>query len=718
MKEEYIERIYAGWLAKIIGIRCGAPIEGWDYEKIRNIFGELDAYPAEYKQFAADDDSNGPIFLLRALEDSGRGRELTAQDVGQALLNYAPFEHGFFWWGGYGVSTEHTAYLNLFNGIPAPRSGSIAQNGKTMAEQIGGQIFIDTWGLAAPGDPDLAAQLARQAAGVTHDGNGVYGGIFVAVCISYAFVEKDVLKIIEKGLSYLPQDCEYARAVHAVVDFHAGHMEDWRACYRYVKDNFGYDRYPGNCHIIPNISVMILGLLYGEDDFTKTLCITNMCGWDTDCNVGNVATIIGVKNGLAGIPYDKWRKPVDDLLVCSSVVGSLNILDIPYCAAYIAKEAYALAGQEAPDSWKKILAGHPDSCHFEFSGSTHHIRMRRDLLQNPGNQKLECRLWNTDEAAHTGKRSLKFLAKPLRPAEKVLLYKKTYYQPQDFSDSRYDPSFAPLVYPGMTLHGSVMVPKYGAPGSFFSGVRARLYVHEQHGDTRMESGPVVLEPGEWSELSWRIPAMDGVLLDEMGVCFDVVDEHSACQLDLTGFLDDLYADGAPEYTVDFSREKEEVWNGLHREISQFTRLKGLQYLESGEFHISCADFAESYTGRYDWNDYTATFVMTPLTGEHHYVNVRVQGAMRSYAAGFLPGGKLGLLKKQRSYKLLAEVDYPWEAGREYAVTVTAAGSRLSVLVNGARCLEYADVDGPFLTGSIGVSVENGSHTKYSSIRVH
>lgn len=41
MKQEYIEKIYAGWLAKIIGIRLGAPIEGWTYEKIKNIYGEL-----------------------------------------------------------------------------------------------------------------------------------------------------------------------------------------------------------------------------------------------------------------------------------------------------------------------------------------------------------------------------------------------------------------------------------------------------------------------------------------------------------------------------------------------------------------------------------------------------------------------------------------------------------------------------------------------------
>ena len=63
MRAEFIEKIYAGWLAKIIGIRYGAPIEGWTYEQIRNIYGELDHYPVDYHEFAADDDSNGPLFF-------------------------------------------------------------------------------------------------------------------------------------------------------------------------------------------------------------------------------------------------------------------------------------------------------------------------------------------------------------------------------------------------------------------------------------------------------------------------------------------------------------------------------------------------------------------------------------------------------------------------------------------------------------------------------
>ncbi|MDD3796312.1 MAG: ADP-ribosylglycohydrolase family protein, partial [Lachnospiraceae bacterium] len=307
MKQEYIDGIYAGWLGKIIGIRLGAPVEGWSYEQIRDIYGAPDGYPVEYRDFAADDDSNGPLFFLRALEDSKKKDQMEAQDVAEALLNYAPFEHGFFWWGGYGVSTEHTAYLNLKNGIEAPGSGSVEQNGSCTAEQIGGQIFIDTWGLVTPGNPDLAAKLAKKAASVTHGGNGVYGGIFVAVCISYAFTEKDIHKIIEKGLSYLPADCEYTRVVRAVMEYHEAHpgKENWESCYRFVFENYGYSKYPGVCHIMPNIAVMILSLLYGEGDFDDTLNICNRCGWDTDCNAGNVAVIMGVRGGLAAIDYNK-----------------------------------------------------------------------------------------------------------------------------------------------------------------------------------------------------------------------------------------------------------------------------------------------------------------------------------------------------------------------------------------------------------------------------
>jgi len=710
MKKEYIEQIYAGWLSKIIGIRLGAPIEGWTYEKIKNIYGELDHYPVNYSEFAADDDSNGPLFFLKALEDKN-GLDLEAQDVAEALLNYAPFEHGFFWWGGYGISTEHTAYLNLRNGMKAPRSGSIDQNGSTTAEQIGGQIFIDTWGLVTPGNPDLAAKYAKKAASVTHGGNGIYGGIFVAVCISYAFVEKDIKKIIEKGLSYIPEDCEYTRVVKTVMDFYEKNPVGWRACFEYIFNNFGYDKYPGNCHIIPNIAVMILALLYGEGDFSDTLNICNMCGWDTDCNVGNVATIMGVRNGLEGICYEKWRKPINDFLACSSVIGSLNIMDIPFGATYIAKLAYTLENEVIPEPWKTIIEQRIDSCHFEYTGSTHAIRVRTGLSDTKINQQTEYELINTDETAYSGSRSLKAMVRPVYPGENVYLYKKTYYKPSDFHDSRYDPCFSPLVYPGQVLHGSAYVPNY------FREMDVCLYIKEEHSGKIYESERVHLNKGEWKTLEYKIPAMEGALIEEMGFCFHILGAHRE-KIDFVGMIDDLYADGTPDYSLELNKEREEVWTGVHSEISQFTKLKGLMYLAEGQLNLSCSDFAEAYTGRHDWMDYTSTFFFTPITGEHHMVNVRVQGAIRSYAFGLLPEGKVGLLKNDNGYSVLTSKDFAWIAGTEYKVTVAVKNNMLQAKIDDKVTLEYTDAVHPYLTGSIGVSLMNGSHSKYRRIVVN
>ena len=88
--------------------------------------------------------------------------DLGSEAVGRGWLNYLIENRTILWWGGLGHSTEHTAYLRLKSGIPAPRSGSAELNGPVTSEQIGAQIFIDGWAMASPGDPARAARLARR----------------------------------------------------------------------------------------------------------------------------------------------------------------------------------------------------------------------------------------------------------------------------------------------------------------------------------------------------------------------------------------------------------------------------------------------------------------------------------------------------------------------------------------------------------------------------
>jgi len=181
-----------------------------------------------------------------------------------------------------------------------------------VAEQIGAQIFIDGWAMVAPGDPELAAELARRAASVSHDGEAVYGAQVLAAMEAQAFVEPDVERLLDTGLSFIPRDSVIYRMIHDVREWRAGER-DWRKARERLATHYGYDRYGGNCHVVPNHGLIIVSLLYGDDDFQKTLMIVNTCGWDTDCNSGNAGCLMGIKNGLTGIDGGPdWRGPVAD----------------------------------------------------------------------------------------------------------------------------------------------------------------------------------------------------------------------------------------------------------------------------------------------------------------------------------------------------------------------------------------------------------------------
>ncbi|HET6485703.1 MAG TPA: ADP-ribosylglycohydrolase family protein, partial [Spirochaetia bacterium] len=158
--DDYLERVYAGVLGKLIGVYLGRPFEGWKHERILRELGEIAYYVHErlgVPLVVTDDDISGTLTFVRALEDYGYDRSITAEKIGRTWMNYLIENRTILWWGGMGNSTENTAYLNLKHGIPAPESGSIGRNGALVAEQIGAQIFIDGWALVAPGDPALAA---------------------------------------------------------------------------------------------------------------------------------------------------------------------------------------------------------------------------------------------------------------------------------------------------------------------------------------------------------------------------------------------------------------------------------------------------------------------------------------------------------------------------------------------------------------------------------
>ena len=139
---------------------------------------------------------------------------------------------------------------------------------------------------------------------------------------------------------------------------------DWRVARERLAERYGYDRYHGNVHVVPNHGLMILSLLWGDDDFDRTMSIVNTGGWDTDCNSGNIGCLMGIKVGLAGLSGAiDWRGPVADRLYLPTAEGGRAITDAVIEAGRIATAGRRMAGEEPvqPKGGARF--------HFDFEGA-------------------------------------------------------------------------------------------------------------------------------------------------------------------------------------------------------------------------------------------------------------------------------------------------------------------------------------------------------------
>jgi hypothetical protein len=249
----------------------------------------------------------------------------------------------------------------------------------------------------------------------------------VAAAIAQAFVATSIAEIVEAAMATIPTDSEYARVANAVIGFHRGRPDDWRACLDMLIAEFGYDRYPGVCHIIPNAGVLIMAVLYGNGDLPRTAEIATMAGWDTDCNEGNAAAIVATFQGLDE-GWGKYRKPINDFLVSSGIVGSINIVDIPSFARELTVLALQLARRDVPKLWLDDFTRRGLRFDFDLPGSTHGFRTE-------GFNQISLR--HSGERHVDGSRgSLEIQLDRLERGQGGRVFWKPFYRRTDFDDER------------------------------------------------------------------------------------------------------------------------------------------------------------------------------------------------------------------------------------------------------------------------------------------
>ena len=67
------------------------------------------------------------------------------------------------------------------------------------------------------------------------------------------------------------------------------------------------------CHTVSNAMIVVVSLLWGRCDYSKTICMAVETGFDTDCNGATVGSILGMFRGTS-IIESKWSDPVNGAL--------------------------------------------------------------------------------------------------------------------------------------------------------------------------------------------------------------------------------------------------------------------------------------------------------------------------------------------------------------------------------------------------------------------
>ncbi len=689
---DYEEHVYAGVLGKIIGVYLGRPFEGWTYERIMAKLGEINYYVHEKRGvplIVTDDDISGTFTFLRALPDYDNSRNLTPAQIGQTWLNYIIKERTILWWGGLGNSTEHTAYLRLAKGIEAPRSGSIDMNGKVVAEQIGAQIFIDGWAMVAPGDPELAADLARRAASVSHDGEAIYGAQVLAAMEAGAFVESDLNKLIDTAVSFIPKDSVIYHMISHIREWHA-REPDWRKAREHLAGNYGYDKYGGNCHMVPNHGLIIHALLYGEDDFQKSLMIVNTSGWDTDCNSGNVGCLLGIKNGLAGIEAGPdWRGPVADRLYLPTADGGRAISDAVTETYHIVNIGRALAGEGpvAPKDGARF--------HFELPGSVQGF-IPEDSVEVKGTVGLE----NVAGHSQQGQRSLAIRYHGLAPGRLARVATATFIPSEEiasyFERRGYSLLASPTLYAGQVAQAGLSADAANA-----QPVLCRLYIRAYGPDDELlrTYGPQVeLSPGSYHQFNWQIEATAGAPIAEIGL--EISHDHRA---DGTIYLDYLTWDGPPNIVLTRPSHNGTMWrrawvNGIDYYNFRWPEPYRLVQNEGTGLLMQ---------GTREWTNYHVSADVTPHLVTSAGIGARVQGLRRYYGLLLCNDGQARLVKALDGLTVLAEKAFSWAFGGTYQLSLEVVGTHLRGWVDGQLLFDLDDSERPLTGGGVALICEEG-----------
>jgi hypothetical protein len=258
---------------------------------------------------------------------------------------------------------------NVWDGIMPPQSGHPDYN--LHADDIDFQIEADYIGFMCPGMPQTSNEICDKIGHIMNYGDGVYGGMFVSALYAAAYFENDIPTILNTALKSLPIESDYAKIVNDVIEGYKRYPTDWRKTWHELQEKWGENDIcgamdPFNIDAKLNGAYIVMGMLYGEGDFAKTMEISTRCGQDSDCNPSNASGVIGILKGYKNIP-EKWTKYIDEIADSTFIFTNYSFNKAVDRTLHYAQELIVKNGGKVEDGICYIKVQDPTPAKFEKS---------------------------------------------------------------------------------------------------------------------------------------------------------------------------------------------------------------------------------------------------------------------------------------------------------------------------------------------------------------
>jgi ADP-ribosylglycohydrolase len=306
-KTQLQDKIKGGWAGQVIGCTYGGPTEfrfnGTMIQEYQAILWDEKRCLWYYENSPGlYDDIYMDLTFVDVFEKEGLDAPASSHALAFAHADYALWH------------ANQAARHNILNGIMPPESGFWMNN--PHSEDIDFQIEADFAGLMSPGMVNTASEICDKVGHIMNYGDGWYGGVYVAAMYSLAFVSDDVAWVVSEALKAIPAESLFHQCIADVIEWHQQFPDDWKQTWFECEKKWSSDiGCPDGVFAAFNIDAkinaayIVIGLLYGEGDFTKTVDISTRCGQDSDCNPASAGGILGTMLGYSNIP-EYWKKPL------------------------------------------------------------------------------------------------------------------------------------------------------------------------------------------------------------------------------------------------------------------------------------------------------------------------------------------------------------------------------------------------------------------------